>query len=223
MNQKKAIFFLLLVAIIAALVTIHPELGMSESPSLLHEAERELSLMKTSVYQHSTDVDEVVGRFNYDCSGFVDYALQKISPQAYAEVPVSKSKRPLAQDFYKLFSDPTLKPSHWVEISKVSRLRAGDIVVWLRPPESDSHNTGHVMVIGGKPTATSQVNERLIPVIDSTSSPHAQDSRHHKQTGLGTGVIGVIVESTDKALAFRWRGGESKQEKETAIAFGRLR
>ncbi len=41
-------------------------------------------------------------------------------------------------------------------------------MVWLRPPESDSHNTGHVMVIGGKPTATSLANERLIPVIDST-------------------------------------------------------
>ncbi|QKQ75188.1 hypothetical protein [Nostoc sp. TCL240-02] len=223
MNRKKFIFSLLLVAIIAALVTLYPKPGMSESPLLLHEAERELSLMKTSVYQHPTDVDEVVGRFNYDCSGFLDYALQKISQEAYAEVPVSKSKRPLAQDFYTLFSHPISKLSHWVQIYRVSRLRAGDVVVWLRPPDSDSHNTGHVMVISGKPTATSLANERLIPVIDSTSSPHAQDSRHRKQTGLGTGVIGVIVDSQDKAIAFRWRGGESKQEKETAIAFGRLR
>ncbi len=66
-------------------------------------------------------------------------------------------------------------------------------------------------------------NPRLFRAGSVNSSPHAQDSRYREQTGLGTGVIGVIVDSQDKAIAFRWRGGESKQEKETAIAFGSLR
>ncbi len=225
MNLKKTLLFPLFAAAIASLSAINVASSKVEPPALLDEAERQLSLMKTSVYQHQTDVDETVGRFNYDCSGFIDYALQKIDPEAYAQLPISKphSKRPLAQDFYTLFSHPTSKASHWTQISKVGNVRAGDIVVWLRPPDSDSNNTGHVMVITGQPTASSQSNEFLIPVIDSTSSPHAQDSRHRGQTGLGTGVIGVIVDSQDKPIAFRWRGGESKSIEKTSVTFGRLR
>lgn len=225
MNIKKTILSNILVATIAPIVAMYPKPSMPESPSLLHEAEREFSGMKTSVYQHHTDVDEAVGRFNYDCSGFLDYALQRISPSAYAEVPISKasSKRPLAQDFYTLLSHPTRISSHWVQISHIDHVRTGDIVVWLRPPDSDSTNTGHVMVIVGRPIASSQTNEVLFTVLDSTTSPHAQDSRPQGQTGLGTGIIGVIVDTQGNPIAFRWRGGESKQAHSTSIAFGRLR
>ena len=77
------------------------------------------------------------------------------------------------------------------------------------------------MIVRGKP-ASSNSNEWLIPVVDSTSSPHAEDSRRTPQTGLGSGVIGVIVDRQDKPIAFRWKGGQSKHETETAIVFGRL-
>lgn len=222
MNWKNIVLPPVLVTTIASLAATYSASGMPQPP-LLQEAERELALMKTSVYQHPTDVDESVGRFNYDCSGLLDYALKKIAPQAYTEVPISKSKCPLAQDFYQLFSQALPKSSHWVRVSKVSHVRAGDVVVWLRPPESDSHNTAHVMIVRQKPTVSSQPDERLISVIDSTSSRHADDSRAKNQTGLGTGVIGVIVDSQDKPIAFRWKGGESRLEHETKIAFGRLR
>lgn len=217
-----ATFTFLDVAGIASLTTIHPAAALPQPP-LLKEAERELALMKSSVYQHRTDVDESVGRFNFDCSGLLDYALQKIAPQAYAEVPVSISKRPLAQDFYELFSHSPPKSSHWVQVSNMSRVRAGDVVVWLRASNSDSHNTGHIMIVRAKPTVSHQSDERLISVIDSTSSPHAQDSRSKTQTGLGTGVIGVIVNSQDQPIKFRWKGGESKLQQKTDITVGRLR
>jgi hypothetical protein len=199
----------------------------SSSSLLLNEGERELSLMRTSTYQHQTDVDEASGRFNYDCSGFLDYALQKVSPLAYAQLPISKpkSRRPLAQDFYNLFSSRTTRSSsHWQHIRKLNNVRAGDIIAWLRPIDSDSNNTGHVMLIKAEPRLNPQRNdEMLISVIDSTSSPHAQDSRRKGQTGLGSGTIGILVNKKSEPIAYRWKGGRSERAEQTSITFGRLR
>ena len=78
--------------------------GASE-PNLLSEGKRELAAVKESFYQHKTDVNESVGRFYFDCSGFLSYALKRVAPEAYSEIPISRSreKRPLAHDFYKFF------------------------------------------------------------------------------------------------------------------------
>lgn len=223
--MRKRVLSLILIATMLPIIEAQSNSNPLKPPQLLVEAERQLSLLHTSVYQHRTDVDEGSGRFNYDCSGFLDYTLQKISPEAYTEIPISKqsSKRPLAQDFYKLFSHVPKKSVHWERIRKVRHIRAGDIVVWLRPSESDSKNTGHVMVVKAQPSVNpNQTDEFLVPVVDSTSSPHAQDSRRKGQTGLGSGVIGVIVDSKGEPMAFHWRGGESKREEKTSIAFGRM-
>jgi hypothetical protein len=230
--MKKMSFTIKSVAIAVIATTIglsftnRPSASAIESSLLLNEAQRELSTMKSSHYQHRTDVNESKGIFNYDCSGFVDYALQKVAPAAYAEIPISKpsSQRPLAQDFYNLFARSTSKTSHWQQITKVDRLQAGDVVAWLRPPESDSNNTGHVMIIASVPRINpDRADEMLIPVIDSTSSPHANDTRRQGETGLGRGTIGAIFNAQGKAIAYRWRGGQSKQAQATDIAFGRLR
>jgi len=34
--------------------------------------------MKTSNYSHKTQVDESIGQFQYDCSGFLNYALARL-------------------------------------------------------------------------------------------------------------------------------------------------
>ena len=238
--MKKMSFTIKSVAIAVVATTIglsstnRPIASAIESSLLLNEAQRELATMKSSHYQHHTDVDESKGVFNYDCSGFIDYALQKVAPAAYAEISISKpsSQRPLAQDFYNLFArsrsvrlaKSTSKTSHWQQVPKVDRLQAGDIVAWLRPPESDSNNTGHVMIIASGPRINpDRADEILIPVIDSTSSPHANDTRRQGETGLGRGTIGAIFNDRGKAIAYRWRGGLSQQAQATDIAFGRLR
>lgn len=197
----------------------------TETNFLLQEAERQLAAKQTSTYQHFTDVDEASGRYNYDCSGFLDYSLQRVLPEAYAELPISKSKvhRPLAQDFYKLFSSEAPKTKHWERIRKASDLRGGDIVAWLRPQDLDSHNTGHVMLVRDKPSPNpDRPNEILIPIIDSTSAPHAKDNRNKGQTGLGTGTIGIVQNAEGDPIAYYWRGGLSKRKELTPIAFGRF-
>src|SRR4051812_8581746 len=66
-----------------------------DAAPLAIEARRELAAMQTSHYQHPTDIDEETGSFDFDCSGFVDYALRRVLPEALAALPVTK-KRPLA-------------------------------------------------------------------------------------------------------------------------------
>lgn len=64
--------------------------------------------------------------------------------------------------------------------------------------------------------------EVLIPVIDSTVSHHANDTRPEGSTCLGMGIIGIEVNGTGDPLGFYWRNGESTRIEPTKIAFGRL-
>jgi len=194
--------------------------------TLLHEGQRELGVLRTSSYDHHLAVEEGEGRFDFDCSGFLDYALGRIDPEALKHLPITSKtkKRPLAQDFFALFDglgEGGRGP--WKPVRHARNLKPGDIVAWLKAPESDSNNTGHVMLVRehaypnpGRP------DEILVPIIDSTMSPHGGDSRPKGNTGLGTGLIGIIVDRAGRAVAYRWKGGQSKLAVETRIAFGRL-
>ena len=73
---------------------------------LLDAAEHVLSVMKSSKYQHVTQVDEANGVYNFDCSGFVDYLLQKTLPDALAVIKYHPNRlnRPYHQDYYRLFA-----------------------------------------------------------------------------------------------------------------------
>lgn len=205
------------------------EENIAKTPSnaqvLLTEARRQLANMKSSHYQHKTQVDESKGEFNYDCSGFIDYSLKRVLPKAYQALPISTSKRPLAQDFYYHIHSQGQNPGAggWMQVKNSSELVPGDIVVWLKPEDSDSNNTGHVMVVFSKPEINpNRPDEVLVKVVDSTKSPHADDSRSDDETGLGTGTIGLIVDHEGKALRYRWKGGVSKKEVDTQIAFGHI-
>ena len=72
---------------------------------LLSEAERQLALMNSSDYTHTTYVDEENGIYNYDCSGFVGYALYRADPCAISVLlhkgfNVRLHKRPDTGNFY---------------------------------------------------------------------------------------------------------------------------
>ena len=179
--------------------------------------------MRQSRYQHPTDVREATGEFYFDCSGFLDYALQRSVPSALQALPVSK-ERPLAEDVVHHLQQVAAAgtPGPWHSVGAVPELRAGDVVTWLTPEDSDSLNTGHVMIVLDTPTRSSRsADEWLVKVADSTSSPHAADSRTDGQNGLGTGTIGVVTDGSGHPVAYYWRGGVSTALKHTTIALGR--
>jgi hypothetical protein len=205
--------------------------GAPTSPSaralrLLHEGQREVKACRSSRYDHHVSVDEAEGRFDFDCSGFLGYALGRVDPEALALLPITSKtkKRPLAQDFHAFFDGLGSKgQGPWQRVQFARNLKPGDIVAWLRAEESDSHNTGHVMLVREHAYPNPErADEILVPIFDSTMSAHADDSRAKGENGLGRGLIGILVDREGRPVAYRWKGGASKHAVETAIAFGRL-
>ena len=203
-----------------------PPAGTPGASLVAAEAIRELAVMKTSTYDHTTSVDESKGQFNYDCSGFVGYDLSKAMPDALATVvAASGTPRPLAKDFESSFEAiPTAgKTGRWHRVTRASDLVPGDVVAWLKPADVASSNTGHVLVVRLPVTKNpKRADEWLVPITDSTSTPHgATDSRTPTgATGLGTGTIGLLVDASGGPIGYRWTGGVSAHDEITSVSLG---
>jgi len=194
--------------------------------ALLAEVRRELATMRDSSYQHKTDVDSGEGEYNFDCSGFIDYALAHSRPAALKALPITTSTRPLAKDFEHHFRAVAAGSASgpWSPVGTVSELRAGGVIAWLKPADVKSRNTGHVVVALEKPTRNpARADEWLVKVADSTASRHAQDSRDADTDGLGTGTIGLSVDGAGHPVGYYWRGGVSTVLKHTEISMAEPR
>jgi hypothetical protein len=202
-----------------------PDDGRDAAPTaLLSQVRTELAAMRTTGYQHTTDVRPATGEYYYDCSGLVDYALARSAPADLKALPITTSVRPLAEDFEHHLSAVAQGSAGgpWQPVRAASELRPGDVVAWLKPPGSTSTNTGHVMVVDQAAARNpARPAEWLVKVIDSTTGPHAQDSRGQDDDGLGTGTIGLQVDDSGAPTGFYWQGGVTAQPTLTQIALGR--
>jgi hypothetical protein len=192
---------------------------------LAEEAHRELTAMISSTYQHTTFVDESKGIFDYDCSGFVDYALARVLPDALTTLQTATEPRPLAKDFETFFAGVTTSSGRWTSVARAIDLVPGDIVAWLKPLDVTSSNTGHVMIVRELPTKNPKdASEILVPITDSTETPHGPtDSRTATgATGLGTGTIGLLVDATGAPQQYHWTGAYSTKAETTSIALGHI-
>jgi hypothetical protein len=231
--RSSASIFVLLISLVlidASLVAVPASGPVSSLPGhivLLNEAEEILTSVKSTRYQHETYVDETNGTYNFDCSGFVDYSLQQVLPESLSAIQFSPNPfdRPRAKDYYTHFSSlgPGENPGGWYSVDKPTGLVPGDVIAWLISPGSDSDGTGHVMVVRLYPTVDkNRPNELDVTVIDSTGSPHANDSRANGSTGVGSGTISLVTNADGNAIGFRWRDGQSTHIDYTRIAFGEL-
>ena len=189
---------------------------------VIDEISRELHAMRSTVYTHTTSVDESTGQFDFDCSGFLGYALDHADPNALAKLRAGTQERPLAEDFYSYFA---VHGSGFTSVSRAIDLRPGDMIAWLKPSDVGGNNTGHAMFVRAPVKVSSaDAHEVLVPIADATSTPHGHsDSRYADgSTGLGTGVIGLMVDDNGAPHAYRWSGGESKKIEETSIALARV-
>jgi hypothetical protein len=191
-------------------------LGSAET-TLLAEAHRELAAVRESHYAHHTVIDEPHGVFDYDCSGFVGYALKRVAPQAFGELVAATRPRPLAKDFYAFFAKRD-------RVEHAADLAPGDIVVWLEPPAKHSRNTGHIMVVDRAPVAGANPGELVVAIIDSSHSGHGRaDARiRDHRNGLGTGSIVLLVDSDGKPTGYRWSLAPHSIPYATAIVLGRV-
>jgi hypothetical protein len=201
--------------------------GDGSPRALLAEVERELSSMRSSAYSHHTAIDESAGVYDYDCSGFVDYALQGAASAAYAELCFASVPRPLAKHFQAFFAGlpPDRPRGHWQAVPRVADIRPGDVIAWLRPADSVSKNTGHVVIAHGAPLPDEEGPDAfVIPVVDSTSVRHGRgDSRlESKSTGLGTGTLVVFADSSGAPIGYRWSLGKKARKHTSPFGVGRL-
>jgi hypothetical protein len=166
-------------------------------------------------------MNDTTGVYLCDCSDYLNTLLKRACPGAYRELP-NYQKSPTTKDYYALFS--TLKTrstpvSSWYRIQDVRNLCPGDVVVW----RNETAGTGHVsLVLSEAAINPSRTSEVLVRVADSTLSPHADDTRAAGDTGIGSGVIGLRIDSKGQATGMYWRGGVSTMVQPVKVAVGRI-
>ena len=188
---------------------------------LLAEAARAVDTMTASTYSHKTHVEGTV--YDVDCSGFLDYLLRIVDPEALHELVAATVKRPLAKHFVDFFSAPS-PHTHWARVARVQDMQPGDVLAWRRPADVVSKNTGHVMLVTAAPSPRG-ADSWVVAIIDSTASPHGpRDPRraeHH--TGIGRGVVVLDTDAAGAPLRYHWTDVRTSPAHITDIAIGRLR
>jgi len=173
--------------------------------------------MVSTVYQYQTKVDRGAGSYQYDCVGFVSYALKRATPQAWATVAkatgIAKGRIPSPAKYRTFFAGLAERPQPgWIAVTKASELRPGDVVAW---EHKTATSVGHAVVIGSNPIPGPD-GSWLVEVYDSTASPHSDDSRPNDQraqmldstgrrSGLGHGTMVFMADPATGALTgLRW-------------------
>lgn len=189
-----------------------PEIG-----PLYREAEKQFREMKSTAYQHKTQVDEKVETYRYDCVGFVAYALKRAAPQARASafqaLKIAPGRIPSPPKYVAFFHGLAKTPQQgWQAVTRVQDLRPGDVVAWEYKTETSS---GHAVIVASVPVAAKE-GTWIVKVYDSTSSPHGEDSRpqdtratvlstNGKRSGLGHGMMAFSADPVSGALnGYRW-------------------
>ena len=125
----------LVCALVALFVAVAPSsLGAqsgTEHPTATNRVMAELRRIQTnvrsSVYSHTTRIDERIGRYEFDCSAMAAFVLRRAAPQALASI---HSSRPLAVEFYRTIAaaSTTRARNGWLHIARIEDARAGDVL-----------------------------------------------------------------------------------------------
>lgn len=163
--------------------------------------------IRTTRYQHRTEVREARGLYAWDCSGMAEWILDRAAPAAREAVP---GERPVARDFFRTIDRaPIERPRRgWQRLARIAEARPGDVFAWLRPPDWPRGITGHVGFVVGPPEHVAGLpGGWLLRIADSTSYPHQDDSRSADGPGgFGIGRILFIEDARGEITAYGWTG-----------------
>jgi hypothetical protein len=197
----------------------------SKSP-VWSEASRMFRNIKTTGYVHPPySVDDKAGIYKFDCLGFVDHVLMAADMTSYKAI--GKNVNPSIESYSAYFTKLDAKTPNalgWTRVAHPADLKPGDICLWLKPSTLD---TGHMWIIAGEPGINpKRTEEILVRIFDSTGTSHSNDSRANSafRTGLGSGILGFMVDGEGNPIGLYWEGGVSTSagEKDTTIICGRL-
>ena len=181
--------------------------------------------LRENEYPHRTLVRERRGIYRWDCSGMADWVVSRVSRRArralYAE-------RPVARTFYRIIERAPTEGHRrgWQEVTSIADVRPGDVFAWLRSPLLPPRNTGHVGFVLETPRRSPRLdNAWLVRIADSTSLPHAADSRMPDTGGgYGEGTILFVTEEGDPStvIGYGWFGDQQSRYLPTRVRFGRI-
>ena len=217
-------FFLFLAFSLSASSIAVADTEHSQRAEFFSRAEKFLSGMRETNYQHRTEIDEAAGIYRCDCSGMIVYLIKHDFPTSHASLSGEEApwkKRPLAVTFYETFRRAEKeKVVGWEAISKLAEAKPGDILVWRKDKLVRGSSTGHVLIIASEPIEESDGRLR-VEVIDSTRKIHAEDTREKGTDGVGKGTMWFDVDESGKAIRY-YVDDSATPGKSTMIALGRL-
>jgi hypothetical protein len=197
----------------------------SDNP-IWREAYRMFRNIKSTEYVHPPyTADDATGVYRFDCLGFVDHVLMDADMASYKEI--GKNVNPSIESYSAYFNKLDAKVPNalgWTKVTWPADLKPGDICLWLKPSTLD---TGHMWIIAGEPKVNpKRTDEVMVRIFDSTGTVHSDDSRTGSsfKTGLGSGILGFMVDRNGNPVGLYWEGGISSGagEKDTTIVCGRL-
>lgn len=200
--------------------------GEAETPAaerVLAEARRILANAKSSEYSHRTKVDEEAGSYALDCSGLATLVLRRAAPEHLAAIPHPGRSRPRALEFHNAFAAAPADEKGakgWRRIERLLDAQPGDFIAWRKEEIKPGDSTGHIVLVDETP-AEDKGGRVRVAVIDSTSSPHADDTRKDGANGLGRGVMWFDVGTEGRLLGYRWKSRNGALH-EAPIAIGRV-
>lgn len=192
------------------------------------EAVRILDNIRTTKYEHRTQIDEEKGAYLCDCSGFVGYVLNRTVGKDGGGALGDGRKRPLAMDYEKFFAAASASrnsDSGWQRIVRLADARPGDVIAW-RHEKPKPGNTGHVVIVDERPILEDDGLVR-VRIIDSTTlppetdaAPVAEGTPTTKPTGVGRRTMWFTIDNDGRAVG-HVRGSRSEKPKVEAISIGR--
>jgi hypothetical protein len=185
------------------------------------EARRILANVRSTRYQYATQIDEAQGSYALDCSGLACVILKKVSPGQLSQVAVESSRsRQRAWEFYETFAAASRDGiAGWRTVPRMLDARPGDLLARRKKEIKPGEVTGHVMVIDEAPVLEKPGLVRVV-VIDSTSQPHASDTRAPGTNGVGRGTIWIEIDGEGKPVA--WRTSPDAKGTVAPFAIGRV-
>lgn len=211
---------------VAPTVSVPDQLAQVRSDNpVWKEAYRMFLNIKETEYVHPPyTVDDAAGIYLFDCLGFVDHVLMTADAAGYQAI--GNGKNPSIESYAAYFNKlDTTTPNSlgWTRVAKPVDLKPGDICLWLKQTTLD---TGHMWIVGGTPSVNPKRTDEVMVRIFDASIPHSEDSRTDSEykTGLGSGVMGMMVDANGSPAGLYWDGGVSTAagEQDTTIVCGRL-
>jgi hypothetical protein len=166
-----------------------------------------------SVYSKENVVQQYPLKFDVNCSGLTNHALEVQCPGALAELtnfmqssPIHKPEhtRPYCV-YYQNFISGHGARSFWESVADGRTLRPGDMIVFCQDTTRVTKGMQHIMVVAQQPEFD-QTGWAECKIYDSTGIPHGIDDTRLARDcdGVGTGRVGLRIDQAGKLLAFKW-------------------